>query len=110
VTVWHGTITWTLESKKFSVYDSATGGNLLLDPYTKPQGIVTPGIYTFDFYLQNDGTVSITIQISNPSGSGATPSWNSPNWIVNVGTTRVPATLTLGISATGSYSWEFTIA
>jgi hypothetical protein len=108
ITIWHGTVTWTIKS--FSVYEVATGGSPLTIPYTWALDIVNVGDEkTKDFYIQNDTTVSITVNVINFNWTGCTASFNADSYTIAVGT-RVKATLTLTVSGLGSCNFDFTLA
>jgi hypothetical protein len=110
LTLWVGTISWTVEEKAFSVWDSASDGATINSPYTLDLGTISMGQQTFDFYIQNDGDIEITVNVQSEVESGCTSSWSSTgSYVVPIGTSRALATLTLDITATGSYDWEFVI-
>lgn len=109
---WQGSISWNVpEVKEFTVWDSASSGSEIDSPYSNGLGDVSVGQQTFDYYIQNDGNVEITVTVQSENPSGCSASWlSSGSYTVPVGTTRVQATLTLTITAPGSYSWEFRVS
>lgn len=111
VTSWTGTVTWQIEEKEFSVWDSLEGGSELTT-WDEDLGTLTTPYPTIirNFYLQNDGNVEIIVEATATSSTGCTPSWSSTgSYTIPVGTTRVHAELTLIIMDVGSYSFEFNI-
>jgi hypothetical protein len=107
---WTGVVTWTTESKQFTVWDAATGGTSISTPFTDSLPPIIPNDqYVYDFYLQNDGNIPLTVTVTG-TPVGCTVSWNNPSWTIPVGTTRVHAELTLTLTAAGSYSWQFQIS
>lgn len=120
ITVWHGSITWTLEEKEFSVWGSIDGTDELLEPWADSAGInidptTLPIIYTKDFYLQNDGTVEFTVGVTSTPTGLCSAEWTGDGMGSYVLTTdaisgaRVLATLTLTITGEGSYDFQFSI-
>jgi hypothetical protein len=108
LSTWTGAVTWT-ESKQFTVWTAPTGGTTVNSGFTDDLGSIIPNDqYTYDFYLQNDSTVPITVTVTG-TPVGCTVSWNNPSWTIPVGA-RVEAELTLTLTATGSYSWQFQIS
>ena len=113
VSTWMGTITWELTTEDFSVWDSATVGSEIATPWSPatleiPSYPHTPLMY--EFYLQNDGNVEITIAVTELSEVGCSGEWSSAgSYTVAEGSTRVLATLTLTITGDGGYSFEFNI-
>jgi hypothetical protein len=108
---WTGTAAWSM--KKFSVWDSNTGGTQLASPYTLPNPPTTPGTYIYHYYLENDGTAAATVTVTNGqiTGAGNTATWNANGvYSLPVGSTRTDATLTLSITIDGTYTWTFTIS
>ena len=101
---WQGEITWKVKTKEFEVYYNDT---LQESPYTLPLGSIDAGIHTFDFVIKNVGNVQITVKVSNATSVGCTASWSSDGtYVIPVGE-NVTATLTLNITADGSYTWTF---
>jgi archaellum component FlaG (FlaF/FlaG flagellin family) len=108
---WTGTASWSM--KKFSVWDSSTSGTQLASPYTLPNPPTTPGTYTYNYYIQNDGTSAATVTVTNGqiTGTGNTAQWNANGvYSLPVSTARVNAILTLTITTDGTYTWTFTIS
>ena len=113
VSTWMGTITWELTTEDFSVWDSATVGSEITTPWA-PTTLEIPSYphtpLTYEFYLQNDGNVEITIDVTELSEVGCSGEWSSAgSYTVAEGSTRVLATLTLTITGDGGYSFEFNI-
>lgn len=109
-TSWSGRVEWSTASKQFSVWDSSVGGAEIASPYTDSLGVVSTGVQTFSFYVQNDGNVAITVDVVEGTYSGCTPSWSSTSLSISVGSARTLVTLTLDIAADGSYDWDFVVA
>lgn len=114
---WEGTITWGVGD--FTVWDSATLGTELTTPWRET--LIIPeyphGPLTYDFYLENDGDVEITVVVAeDPANTGCLSEWSdesgtqTTSWSIPKGDTRVLATLTLTINAAGSYDFDFDIA
>jgi len=114
LTTWSGTISWTVESEQFSVWDSAVGGSEIASPYAPASTVLTIGVHTYDFYLQNDGNVPINVTATTVGTPvNCTASWSGTPagvYTVPTGTTRVLATLTLNVSGGGSYDWNFQVS
>lgn len=113
LTSWGGTIGWTLATETFEVYSVQTEGSPISPPYNFTESSpISTGIHTYHFWIENTGTVPITVE-ANVVGTpvGCTASWSSSSsYYVTVGSTRVQATLTLNVTATGSYGWTFDLA
>jgi len=105
---WQGEIKWKIKpptSKEFEVYYN--GALLPSEGYTLDLGDIDAGNYTFDFVIKNVGNVQITVKASDVNTPvGCTASWSSGTYIIPVGE-NVTATLTLSITADGSYTWKF---
>jgi len=113
LTTWRGTIQWTLATKTFEVWNAETGGTKLTSPYTLTEpNPLSIGDHVYNFWLENTGTITITITATTfGTPVGCTASWSSSGvYSVPVGTTRVQVVLTLTISASGSYSWDFVVS
>lgn len=107
-TLWQGTIQWTMEETAFSVWDSSSGGIEHTSPYAVDKGFWSTGEHTVTFYLENEGNVPITISVTSETPYGCMATWsNEGTWDLPVTTARTSVTLTLDISETGSYVWEF---
>jgi hypothetical protein len=108
ILTWTGTINWTTQD--FTVWDSPTVGNKISSPYTDDWVVTIGEQDAVKFYLQNDGSASITIIVTGETKTGCTATWNNPSgWTIPVGT-RVLAELTITITGEGSYSWQFQIS
>lgn len=106
-TLWEGRIQWEMQQTSFSVWDSSFGGTEYISPYTLEE-IWSGGEQTVYFYLENEGNVPITISVTSETPDGCTATWsNDGSWDLLVTTARTSVTLTLVISPTGSYVWEF---
>ena len=105
---WHGTVTFQ-ETPGFSVWNAPTGGSNLTSPYTLPlDGVNNNAVSNTTFYLQNDGGYNLSISVANGTPVNCAASWSNNTFILPVGSTRVPDILTITITGTGSYSWDFT--
>jgi hypothetical protein len=103
---WQGEIKWKIKptSKEFEVYynDTLQGPSMQLD-----LGDIDAGEHPFDFVIKNVGNVQITVKVSDATSVGCTASWSSDGtYVIPVGE-NVTATLTLNITADGSYTWKF---
>ena len=110
-TVWHGSITWQIpqqETKTFDIYDVASSGTPLNDNYEVPLGLVQIGhVEVKTFYIQNTGTVQITVTVTFEAENGCIGSWSEDGVYTIPVSSRVPATLTLTITGEGSYGFDF---
>jgi len=106
-TLWQGTIQWQMQQTAFSVWDSSFGGIEYTSPYATDK-IWSSGEHIMYFYLENEGNVPITISVTSETPIGCTVTWSDGGtWNLPVTSARTSITLTLDISATGSYVWEF---
>jgi hypothetical protein len=106
--LWTATITWTPLKKQFVVKDEA--GNVLPTPYPINLGVIeVPTTKTFKFYIVNDGNVPITINVVEVTEVGCSGTWNAESFNIGVGESA-EAVLTLEISDSGSYQFNFELA
>jgi len=106
--LWTATITWTALKKQFVVKDET--GNMLPTPYSINLGTIeVPTTKTFTFYIENDGNVPITVNVVEVTEVGCSGTWNAGSFDIDVGGSA-EAVLTLYISGSGSYEFNFELA
>jgi len=101
---WHGTISGT--ALNFSVWDSASGGTSLASPYSLPVSPVNASML-FHFWIQNDGSLPLNVTVTEDVAHNfnCMASWSLP---INIAvTSRGEANLTLTVTGSFSYTWDF---
>lgn len=105
VYTWHMRFQWGISiSENIGVYRDAD----CTTPWTSPYdlGNVVPGTYSYDFYIKNEGTVNVTVTITNENPVGCTASWSQYSITLSPGQVGL-LTLNLIITSAGSYDFDF---
>ncbi len=103
---WQGTVSGTV-ARKFSVWDSSQGGTQL-NPSINV-GVLDNNSMVMQFWIENDGSIGLSMTVTSESSSNCVASWTLPSGIV--AGVRGKAVLTLNVTDSPfSYSWTFTPA